>query len=112
VEHREVDGDSMNDEQVRLWREAIRKPPPIKHCGRLDLSTTLADPIIAGRVESDVIRYVYFTDGEEVICVGDLADHVAFRAADYDRRVEALQSRLKEALDRLEGLGVTLPREE
>lgn len=70
-------------DQVELWRAALAEFP-VESCGRLDMSTTMSEPVIVGRVESDVVRYVYFKDGRECIVLGPLADHVAFRAADYD----------------------------
>lgn len=70
------------DEQTALWREQIAAKP-IKSCGRLDMHTYLPSPARVGRVKSDVVRYVYFEDGSECIVLGQLADCVAFRAADY-----------------------------
>ena len=75
------------DEQKKKWREQM-KDAPIKSCGRLDGATYLCSEVTVGRVESDVVRYVYFEDGREVICVGELADFVAFRAADYFDAIE------------------------
>lgn len=75
------------DEQKKKWREQM-KDAPIKSCGRLDGATYLCSAVTVGRVESDVVRYVYFEDGREVICVGELADFVAFRAADYFDAIE------------------------
>lgn len=62
--------------------EALEKLPRFK-CGRLDLNTYLAEPVKVGRVESDVVRYIYFDDGAEVLVLGQRADEIAFAAAQY-----------------------------
>ena len=70
------------DEATALWREQIAAKP-IKSCGHLGMHTYLPSPARVGRVESDVVRYVYFEDASECIVLGQLSDYVAFRAADY-----------------------------
>ena len=86
---------------VQEWREQMREYP-VKSCGRLDMATYMPDEVTVGRVTSDRVRYVYFEDGSEVICLGQLCDHVAFRAADYAATVAAKDAeiaRLREALE-------------
>ena len=66
------------------WLAAIESKP-VKSCGRLDMHTYLPEPATVGRVTSDRVRYVYFEDDTESVVLGDSADHVAFRAFDYER---------------------------
>lgn|GEM_PF-3926562 len=74
------------------WDASLAALPPWK-CGRLDISTWLTEPVQAGRVLSDVVKYVYFEGGEEVIVVGKHADSIAYAAAQY-RRLAAEVARL------------------
>jgi len=41
------------------WDASLAALPPWK-CGRLDMATWLGQPVQAGRVLSDVVKYVYF----------------------------------------------------
>lgn len=88
-----------DDPIVKEWRAQLAEAP-IKHCGRLDMATYMPDEVSVGRVTSDRVRYVYFEDGSEVICLGNFCDHVAFRAADYDSR-DAEIARLRSALAKI-----------
>lgn len=81
---------------------AMKKLPPFK-CGRLDMNTYMSEPVTVGRVTSDIVRYVYFEDGQEVIVLGQRADEVAYAASKYQalltaaERVEELEALLREA---------------
>lgn len=81
--------------QEQEWRDSIEKYP-IKSCGRLDMQTSMPSEVTVGRVTSDRVRYVYFEDGSEVICLGKLCDYVAFKAADYTRVVAEKDARIAE----------------
>ena len=85
------------------WNEQIQQYP-IKSCGRLDMATYLPGDVEVGRVTSDRIRYVYFEDGTEVVCIGSLCDHVAYRASTH-AELEAENAALHEEID---GRDVTL----
>lgn len=80
------------------WRGKM-PDAPIKSCGRLDMATYMPDEVTVGRVTSDRVRYVYFEDGSECIVLGKLCDYVAFRAADYDARIAALEKVREAAWD-------------
>lgn len=64
------------------WEAALSKLPPWK-CGRIDMHTYLIEPVTVGRVTSDIVRYIYFEDGQEVIVLGQRADEVAYAASKY-----------------------------
>lgn len=70
---------------------SLAKLPPWK-CGRIDLNTSLTEPVRVGRVESDVVRYIYFDDGEEVIVLGQRADEMAYAASRYRALLDALDA--------------------
>lgn len=72
----------LKDTLEQKYADSLNEMPRFK-CGRLDMNTYLPDPVRVGRVESDVVRYIYFDDGEEVIVLGQRADEVAFAAAQY-----------------------------
>lgn len=61
---------------------ALAELPPWK-CGRIDLNTYLPEPATVGRVTSDIVRYIYFEDGQEVIVLGQRADEIAYAASKY-----------------------------
>ncbi len=87
------------------YEAALDKLPTWK-CGRLDMNTYLPKPAQVGRVESDIVRYIYFEDDAEVVVLGQRADEMAYAAAHYRRLKAALLSRdaevarLREALVR------------
>lgn len=83
------------------WRDSMEQHP-IESCGELDVATHLTGKVTVGRVSSAIIRYVYFEDGSEVVCVGAFADFVAFRAADYDKRIAELEDQLQDLNDELD----------
>lgn len=83
------------------WRDSMEQHP-IESCGELDVATTLTGKVTVGRVSSAIIRYVYFEDGSEVVCVGAFADFVAFQAADYHKRIAELEDQLQDLNDELD----------
>jgi hypothetical protein len=78
----EREEDDMSDDMEQRYAAALAKLPPWR-CGRLDLNTYLPEPATVGRVTSDVVRYVYFEDGQEVVVLGQRADEIAYAASKY-----------------------------
>lgn len=64
------------------WEASLGELGPMS-CGRLDMSTSLMEPVRVGRVESDQVRYIYHADGTESIVLGRYCDQVAYAAARY-----------------------------
>ena len=73
----------------RRYVEVLAKLPDWK-CGRLDINTYLPEAVRVGRVESDIVRYIYFEDGQEVVVIGKRADEMAFAASQYRNLLRAL----------------------
>jgi hypothetical protein len=92
------DSEKVEPKSMReMYLAAMAKLPPF-HSGRLAMNTWLPEPVRVGRVESDIVRYIYFEDSQEVIVLGQRADEIAFAASEYvplKTRIAELETDLK-----------------